>query len=79
MSLTENKSNLVVGFKQVKKLLAAGNCKKIYLAEDCTSNISDSLRQMAGNVEIVTVATMRELGTLCEIDVAASCAAIKLV
>ena len=79
MNLSENKSNLVVGFKQVKKLLSAGRCKTLYLAEDCTSSISDSLRAMAGGTEVVTVATMRELGTMCEIDVPASCAAIKLI
>ena len=79
MNLTENKGNLVVGFKQVKKLLSSGNCKTLYLAEDCTLNISDALRSIAGDTEIVTVATMRELGAMCEIDVPASCAAIKLI
>ena len=42
-------------------------------------NISDNIISIANGIEIVTVPTMRELGTLCEIDVPASCAAIKLV
>lgn len=79
MNIIENKNNLVVGFKQVKKAITSGNCTKIYLAEDCTLNISDALRSIAGNIEITLVPTMRELGTMCEIDVPASCAAIKSI
>ena len=79
MDIIENKDNLVVGFKQVKKAIAQGNCKKIYLAEDCTLNISDSLRSIAGDTEILLIPTMRELGAMCQIDVPASCAAIKSI
>ncbi len=75
MNFPDNKKNLVVGFKQVKKAITSGVCIKIYLADDCSENISDNLRAIAGNTEIVSVPTMQELGNLCEIDVAASCAA----
>lgn len=75
MNFPEDKNNLVVGFKQVKKAIASGSCIKIYLADDCSQNISDNLRSLASGIEIVSVPTMHELGALCEIDVAASCAA----
>lgn len=75
MNFPEDKSKLVVGFKQVKKVILAGVCEKIYLADDCSPNISDGLRSLAGGIEIISVPTMRELGNLCEIDVSASCAA----
>ncbi len=76
MITPEDKNNLVVGYKQVLKAIKSGNCIKIYLAEDCTSNISDNLLSLLGDIEITTVPTMRELGTMCEIDVPASCAAV---
>lgn len=72
----EEKNNLIVGYKQVCKAAAAGKCKKIFLADDCSSNISDNLRSIAGGIEIVLVSSMRELGAMCEIDVPASCAAV---
>ena len=79
MILAEDKARLVVGLKQVTKAVTAKNCKRIYLAEDCTSNISDKITAISAGIEVVTVPTMRELGTMCGIDVSASCAAIKLV
>lgn len=78
MITPEERDNLIVGYKQVLKALSAKTCKKLFLAEDCSSNISDSLTAAAGNIEIVSVPTMRELGSLCGIDVPSSCAAIRL-
>ena len=79
MILAEEKNLLVVGLKEVTKAIKNQNCKKIFLADDCTVNITDKLLPIAGGIEIVKVSTMRELGDMCEIDVGASCAAIKLV
>ena len=79
MISAEEKTRLVVGLKQVIKAIKNHNCRKIYLAEDCTVNISDSILSISGDIEIVNVPTMRELGVMCEIDVSASCAAVKLV
>lgn len=75
MNFPEDRSNLVVGFKQVKKAVLAGVCERIYLSDDCSSEISDNLRTIADGIEIICVPTMHELGNLCEIDVPASCAA----
>jgi len=79
MILAEERNLLVVGLKQVTKAIKNNNCKKIYLADDCTLNISDSILSIADGVEVVSIPTMRELGAMCEIDVPASCAAIKLI
>jgi len=76
MITPEEKSNLIVGYKQVLRALNAKTCKKLFLAEDCSLNIFDSLKNAAGDTEVVLVPTMRELGTMCEIDVPASCAAV---
>lgn len=74
----EEKSNLIVGYKQVLKALSAKACKKLFIAEDCAANISETILKNAEGVEIVRIETMRKLGNLCEIDVPASCAASRL-
>ncbi len=76
MIITGENENLVVGFKQVKKAIKNNTCVKIFIAEDCTSNISDSLLSDLSGIETVKVQTMRELGAMCNIDVPSSCAAI---
>lgn len=76
MLTPEEKSNLIVGYKQVLRALNAKTCKKLFLAEDCSENISDTLKKAACDTPVVSVSTMRELGTMCEIDVPASCAAV---
>lgn len=76
MITQEDKSNLIVGYKQVLRALNAKSCKKLFLAEDCSQNIFDTLKNAAGDTDTITVATMRELGNMCGIDVPASCAAI---
>lgn len=70
------KSNLIVGYKQVLRALKANSCRKLFLTEDCSQNIYDTLKSEAGETEIVMVPTMRDLGNMCGIDVPASCAAI---
>lgn len=70
------KSNLIVGYKQVLRALKANSCQKLFLTEDCSENIFSSLKNEAGETEIVMVPTMHDLGNMCGIDVAASCAAV---
>ncbi len=76
MITTEEKSNLIVGYKQVLRALNAKTCQKLFLAEDCSENISEPLKKAACETPVVMVSTMRELGNMCEIDVPASCAAV---
>lgn len=76
MLTPEEKSNLIVGYKQVLRALSAKSCKKLFLAEDCSQNLYDTLKSAAGETETVLIGTMRELGDMCGIDVPASCAAV---
>ena len=76
MITPEEKSNLIVGYKQVLRALDAKTCDKLFLAEDCSDNISEALKKAACDTPVVLVSTMRELGAMCEIDVPASCAAV---
>lgn len=79
MIFAEEKNHLVVGLKQVTKIIKNQNCKKIFLAQDCSDNIKNSILSTADGIEIAEVPTMRELGQMCDIDVPASCAGVKLV
>ena len=76
MISVEEKSRLIAGYKQVLRALSAKSCEKLFIAEDCSLNIFDSLKSAAGDTEVILVPTMRELGTMCEIDVPSSCAAV---
>ena len=68
----------VVGMKQLKKALAAGEVKKVFLAEDADPALTTPLRTLceAQRIPLVSVATMRQLGEACEISVEAAVAAI---
>lgn len=70
------KENLIVGYKQVLKSLKNKTCLKLFIAQDCSEHISDSLSAESAGVETVTVSTMHELGSICGIDVPSSCAAV---
>lgn len=70
------KNHLVAGYKQVLKAVKNNTCEKLFLAEDCADGLSANIRAAASGIEIETVPTMRELGTMCGIEVPASCAAI---
>ena len=72
----ENKENVVIGYKQVLKAAKSGICEKIFLASDCSEKMSADILEAAGGVQVIRVATMRELGKSCGIDVSASCAAV---
>ena len=75
VSLSSNEK-IVIGYKQVLKAVKNSLCKKIFIAEDCSPVMSDTILALAENVPIVRVPSMRELGKECGIDVSASCAAI---
>ena len=76
MITIEDKSNLIVGYKQVLRALNSKACQKLYLAEDCSDNFSETLKNAACGIPVIMVPSMRELGNMCEIDVPASCAAV---
>ena len=72
------KERLIVGVKQAVKAVKENRAAKIFLANDCESRISAPLEQaaLAGETDIFYIDTMKELGTMCGIDVGASCAVV---
>ena len=68
----------LVGIKQIRKAIEARTVEKIFLADDADPAITAPVAREAAQagVTCVRVATMRELGQACAIDVGASAAAI---
>lgn len=67
----------VVGIKQLKKALLAGNARQVFLARDADPTITEPMEALcqAAHVECVWVDTMRALGKACGIEVGAAAAA----
>ena len=77
--LTELKTGpRVVGAKQTRRALQDGKALRVYLAEDADPRLTDPIRTecAALGVELVTVATMAELGRACGISVGAAAAGL---
>ncbi len=72
------KEKHVVGIKQATKAISNNNCKILYVAKDVEEELVNHLIKKAKekNVDIVYIDTMKELGRLCGIQVAASATAI---
>lgn len=68
----------VVGIKQLRKALAAGTAKKVFIALDADPALTEPLVQQCeiAHISVITVPTMKQLGDACEISVAAAAAAI---
>ena len=67
----------VVGVKQVRRALANGQAKRLYLAKDADPQLTQPLANEAGKrgVEVVWADTMKALGRACGIAVGAAVAA----
>ena len=61
----------VIGIKQCTKLIKNNEGKALYVAKDAISKLVLPLIELAkeNNVEIVEIATMKELGKMSGIDV----------
>ena len=72
------KARLHVGYKQAVRALAESNAEKIFIAEDCDDKMKNDLASLANekNTPVTYVPTMKELGSMCEIEVGASCATV---
>lgn len=70
-------SRFVVGAKQLRKALQSGRARRVYLAEDADPAITAPLEEQcqSANIPCVWVATMRDLGSACGIEVGAAAAA----
>ena len=68
----------VIGLKQTKKALRDARAKKVYLSMNCDIRLRETITALCaeGNVPLVEVATMDELGNACGIQVGAAVAAI---
>lgn len=68
---------MVVGSKQLRKALLAGQAQKVYLAQDADPAITEPIAQicLAQNVPFAWARSMKELGRACRIDVGAAAAA----
>lgn len=71
--------NAVVGTKQVLKAIQAGALGRVLIALDTEPHLLSRLRAACEEygMAVETVATMRELGALCGIEVGAACAGIR--
>jgi len=66
----------VVGIKQTLKALKNNQGKVLYIAKDADVSITDPILKLAkvNSLQIIFVDTMKELGNLCDIDVASAAA-----
>ena len=68
---------LIVGAKQIRKALASGRAKEVFLAKNADPAITEPIAAQcdSGAVKCVWVRTMHELGQACGIEVGATAAA----
>lgn len=68
----------IVGVKQLRKALNNGTVKKVFLAEDADPMLTEPIAQQceALKVTVISVPTMKQLGTACSISVEAAAAAL---
>lgn len=73
-----NMAKRIVGTKQVLKHINQQSVSILYLALDADEFVKEQLKSAyeGQQLEIIEVATMQELGSLCGIDVGAACAAL---
>lgn len=71
-------SHKVIGSKQVKKALARGGVKKVFLAADAEHHIIEPLKNLCrqSQVEFEIVDSMEIIGRACGIDVGSATVAV---
>ena len=69
---------VVVGAKQLRKAVAAGRARYVFLAENADPAITEPIAEMCSqrNIQITWVRSMAELGQACGIEVGAAAAAV---
>lgn len=72
------KAKLHVGYKQAVRALNEDKAAKVFIAEDCDDHIKNGIQKMASekNTPVFFVPSMKELGSICSIEVGASCAVV---
>ena len=68
----------VVGLKQVRRAVASGKVRKVYLACDADPRLTEPMEALcrASGIDVVTDYTMAQLGRACGIDVPTAAAAL---
>lgn len=68
----------VVGVKQTRRALNAGQAQKLFLAQDADPALTGPLAELAREkgIPVAEGATMAQLGAACKIAVGAACCAI---
>lgn len=68
----------VVGVKQTRRALNAGQAKKLFLAQDADPALTAPLAQLArsAGIPVEEGSTMAQLGSACGIAVGAACCAV---
>ena len=71
-------SQVVVGFKQLRKALRDGRAKCVFLAKNADPGMTAPIAQLCkeSSVQIKWCSSMADLGKACGIDVGASAAAV---
>ena len=74
-AITDRK--VVVGAKQLRKAMNAGNARQVYLAENADPALTQPIEAQCqlNSVKYAWVATMQDLGRACGIEVGAAAAA----
>ena len=67
----------VIGIKQVAKAVKRDTVEVVFIADDAESKVVEPLEMLCSEhqVPVSRVATMKELGTACSIEVGAAAAA----
>lgn len=78
MEALKSSDNRVVGTKQVLRALKASALSKVYVANDADTFLFQRVTTAAeaAGVPVVRVQSMKELGVLCGLEVAAAAAGI---
>jgi len=78
METLKNAAVKVVGTKQVLRALKSGTAARAYVANDADTFLFQRIvtAAEAANVPVVRVASMKELGVCCGVEVATASAAI---
>ena len=68
----------VVGLKQVRRAVAAGKVRRVYLACDADPRLTEPMEALcrASGIDVVTDYTMAQLGRACGIAVGAAVVAV---
>lgn len=73
-------AELVVGTKQTFRLIEQGRISAVYVADDADSFVTKSILESAekSGIDVIHVASKRELGARCGIETGAAAAGIMI-